>query len=113
MDKVKMLMVTRDSNDKIVGVRNMSKHGWIITKVNTEFLDTSEVGTMGPRNITANESEIKSSGREFRMLDDDGIVYYHGYNLGDSFAPLDDFGRPNAGCVSIQYKDDNANWFTV
>lgn len=44
---------------------------------------------------------------KFRMKDDDNEVLYHG--AADSnddekaFAPLDDFGRPNAGCTSIEY----------
>ena len=46
----------------------------------------------------------------FRMLDDDGEVYYIGYCSDDSsFDPLDDFGTPNAGCTEIQYKV-NGKW---
>jgi hypothetical protein len=47
------------------------------------------------------------------MLDDDGIVYYYGKIVGDGcegFEPLRDFGTPNAGCTSIQYKDDDGLW---
>ena len=44
---------------------------------------------------------------KFRMLDDDDTVYYEGYsNNSSSFAPLDDFGMPNAGCTDIQYYED-------
>lgn len=44
--------------------------------------------------------------RPFRMLDGDGNIYYYGFTFGDDdgFGPLDDFGQPNAGCTSIQYK---------
>ena len=88
----------------------MKKFGWVITWVNEEFLDHSEVGTIGPRNLTATAEEIKAKGRQFKMFDDDGILYYEGYCLCDDdeslFMPLDNFGRPNAGCTEIHYKND-------
>jgi hypothetical protein len=42
------------------------------------------------------------------MKDDDGITYYEGEIYGDydGFEPLDDFGTPNAGAVSIWYKGE-------
>jgi hypothetical protein len=46
----------------------------------------------------------------FRLLDDDGEVYYEG--LSDdcdsqiAFAPLDDFGKGYAGCTEIHYLTD-------
>ncbi|MBP2657189.1 MAG: hypothetical protein H6Q69_221 [Firmicutes bacterium] len=41
---------------------------------------------------------------KFRMKDDGGIIYYYGVSSSDSsFAPLDDFGMPNAGCTMIEY----------
>ena len=49
----------------------------------------------------------------FRMLDDDGEVYYTGYSDDNSsFKPLDDFGTPNAGCTEIQYFE-NGKWETL
>ena len=46
----------------------------------------------------------------FRMLDDDGMMYYKGYSDdSSSFEPLDDFGMPNAGCTDIQYWE-NGKW---
>ena len=58
---------------------------------------------------------IKICNSKFRLLDDDGEVYYEGYsNDSDSekaFSPLDDFGRPNAGCTEIQYLE-NGKWET-
>ena len=54
----------------------------------------------------------RGQGRKFRMLDDDGIVYYSGRIITDipagtetDFGPLWDFGTPNAGAVDIQYWD--------
>ena len=46
------------------------------------------------------------------MLDDDRTVYYEGFLIGDEFAPLDDFGEPNAGCTRIQVLENSA-WMTV
>lgn len=52
----------------------------------------------------------------FRMLDDDGEVYYEGRSDDDSsFAPLDHFGGPNAGATSIQYFENGkgGGWKTL
>ena len=50
---------------------------------------------------------------EYRLLDDDGKVYYYGIsndcNSQKAFAPLDDFGR-DAGCTAIQYRQ---TYFTI
>jgi len=48
----------------------------------------------------------------FRMYDDDRVLYYEGYLVGDDwFAPLDDFGGPNAGCAGIKVLEDGQwNW---
>lgn len=93
-----------------------------------------EIGTAGPWDTTSEEIErAKKDGVTFRMLDDDGIWYYRGkiwfdgierpqiskysrpadnYYIctgmgGDEmqeFGPLNDFGTPNAGCTSIEYR---------
>lgn len=100
---------------------------WIITK--DKIADpTAPVGSncnakglTGPS--TATEADVKrlqaGEGTRFRMLDDDGEIYYYGRQLEESectdayengfwgaeseFAPLDNFGRPNAGCTEIQF----------
>jgi hypothetical protein len=48
------------------------------------------------------------------MLDGDGEIYYKGLIVGDftGFEPMDDFGTPNAGCVSIEYWEDE-EWSTL
>ncbi len=100
---------------------------WIITK--DKIADESEPegtnlnakGLMGPGLITPDDKArlLAGEGRRFRMLDDDGNIYYYGRNLevdqcteeyeagmygGDGeCAPYDDFGRPNAGCTQIEY----------
>lgn len=51
---------------------------------------------------------------EFRLLDDDEIVYYYGRctSCDDeaAFAPLDDFGMPNDGATMIEYKTADGSW---
>lgn len=50
----------------------------------------------------------------FRLLDDDGIVYYEGVStVAASFAPLDDYGKPNDGCTEIQYRNAAGKWETL
>lgn len=90
----------------------MSAYSWIITRDHmSEPGDKyDEAGVMGPGNTTLTAEEIITGPSiVFRMLDDDGEVMYTGTYLGDPdsadlFGPLDDFGTPNAGCTTIQYK---------
>jgi hypothetical protein len=95
---------------------------WIITKDKIADTDSTEgtngnaKGLWGPH--TASENDVKrlkaGEGTRFRMLDDDGEIYYYGRRLEESdadkgyyaepeFAPLDNFGTPNAGCTELQY----------
>jgi hypothetical protein len=74
---------------------------WIITK---DLFDTdqgTEVGVFGPRGVseTAVASLKAGDGFKFRMLDDDGEVYYH--------------GLPNAGCTDIQYRGRGGGWTSL
>jgi len=55
----------------------------------------------------------KDATMRFRMLDDDGNIYYGGRCTPDTeFEPLWDFGMPNAGAVTIQFKE-NGKWVTL
>lgn len=72
--------------------------------------------------ITKNCAAISDSGKDeyrnkgksrkglfkFRLLDDDGEVYFYGYSSScddeKAFAPLDYYGA-SYGCVEIQYKN--------
>lgn len=89
-------------------------YAWIINRDHLHAASpetfTSEVGTIGPRNVTPDQEAAlhRGEGTAFRMRDDDGELYYSGRFLGDSeseeaFAPLDDFGTPNAGATTIEY----------
>ena len=99
------------------------RYAWVITKDNiTEPGDDlpSRVGWAGPSTATEDDVKLARVGRAFRMLDDDGIVYYHGRiwtedepGSEDDFGPLEDLGTPDAGCVTIQYRDDGGMWVTL
>lgn len=102
-----------------------STYGWIITedKINDprdEMDCKPRVGVSGPGNIS-NEMLAKlkaGEGFAFRMKDDDGEIYYEGRFLGDeksedAFGPLDDFGMPDAGCTSIEYRNAQGGWETL
>lgn len=95
---------------------------WIITKdkiadgSEREGTNSNAKGLTGPRSASENDiARLKAGeGIRFRMLDDDGEIYYYGRWLEESdagkgyyaepeFSPLDNFGTPNAGCTEIQY----------
>lgn len=90
---------------------------WVITEdLITDHKDTppcnlNAVGLVGPHNALSSALHIAKFGEMFRLLDDDGNIYYYGAIIlnnddGDGeedFAPLYDFGMPNAGCVTIEY----------
>ena len=73
----------------------------------------SMVGIVGPSGCELKSEEIKNhpEAKEFRLLDDDGVIYYYGKYVGPDdeslFEPLDCFGMPSAGCTVIQYKLNN------
>lgn len=65
--------------------------------------NANAVGIAGPRSYTGDGKELT---HKFRMLDDDRELVYEGRSHdSSSFAPLDNFGMPNAGCTIIQYWD--------
>lgn len=80
---------------------------WTIT--NDLIHEGNKVGTG-----SCNYDEAKAAllQHRFRLLDDDGEIYYEG--LSDdcdserAFAPLDDFGKGYAGCTEIHYLTDGA-----
>ncbi|MCH9837498.1 hypothetical protein K0U83_17675 [bacterium] len=84
---------------------------WAITR---DLLDGTEKGVRGPGGCHMTVEEIKDhpNTEHFRMKDGDGEVYYEGYivqlneegRYAVELAPLDDFGQPNAGCASIEYR---------
>lgn len=90
-------------------------YAFVITK---DVLHDEDMTVMGPWNTTVRFPDVIRAGSKFRMLDDDGIVYYEGFFLGDdksedAFGPLDDYGAPNAGCTEIQYLNNKGEWETL
>jgi hypothetical protein len=84
------------------------------------------VNLIGPRSATErDEARLKAGeGIPFRLLDDDGEVYYYGRRLEQSdadegymgeneLAPLDNFGRPNAGCAIQEEKNKDGKWEAI
>ena len=47
---------------------------------------------------------------EFRAYDGDGELYYEGRMQEEDFDPMDDFCRPNAGCVELRYRRGTGSW---
>jgi hypothetical protein len=82
---------------------------WVIQK---DFVNTNAVGIQGG-GFDIGNYEFPATSERFRMLDGDGEPYYEGLLYFDQkeedrnpevwFAPIDDFGEPNAGCTSIEY----------
>ena len=78
-------------------------------KITEDLTDGEKVGT-----ASCNYDEAKAALLQyrFRLLDDDGEIYYKG--LSDdcdsqcAFAPLGDFGKGYAGCTEIHYFTDGA-----
>lgn len=97
---------------------------FIITKDRLDDGEFSAVGVIGPR--TASDHDVArlraGEGVKFRLLDDDGDVYYEGRRLEESdatygaegeLAPLDCFGNPNAGCTIQQEKNKEGKWEAI
>lgn len=95
----------------------MSTYAWIITTDHLyepgDDLFENETGVVGPRSASgeAVAAVQTGKGRLFRMYDGDGELYYTGrlYDLSGEYgeeacyAPLGDFGMPNAGAVEVKY----------
>jgi hypothetical protein len=89
---------------------------WIITKdLITSKCCKSEVNKCS-HDYYQKLHENKPIMKEFRLLDDDGIVYYHGESDTDdddnAFEPLD-YYEAHSGCTEIQYKDKSGKWETL
>ena len=79
----------------------------MLTITNDLVDDGKKVGTASRNYDEAKAALLK---HRFRLLDDDGEIYYEGVSDDcDSlraFAPLDDFGKGYAGCTEIRYFTD-------
>ena len=77
---------------------------WLITK---DFIDFGEMnGERWSYKDLTDEQIEKICVHKFRLLDDDGEVYFEGLSSdSSSFAALDMFGS-GYGCTDIQYYED-------
>lgn len=100
-------------------VQDPAMYAWIIDQ---EHLgdEPGAVGRQGPRDADLALIALLDSGEgeAFRILDDDGELYYSGRIVfaspcgdEDDLAPLHDFGGPNAGATEIQYCE-SGTWVT-
>lgn len=89
---------------------------WIITKdcIGTDSVDAASFNFNDKK---FNEQRKAGKVHKFRMLDDDGNIYYYGESNDNeserAFAPLDYFGEPNAGCSIIEYKDEETGKYEM
>ena len=78
---------------------------WTIT--NDLVDDGKKVGTAS---VNYDEAKAALLKHRFRLLDDDGEIYYEGLSDDSdsqrAFAPLDDFGKNYAGCTEIHFFTD-------
>lgn len=81
---------------------------WIITKDHDP--DTEDEG-LNHRGLIAGLEGTEAEQLDFRMTCE-GQVIYEGRIQGKftGFEPLDDYGQPNYGCDSIQYKNQQGEW---
>lgn len=88
-----------------------TSYAWLITKDSLK-LDNfpSLVGIAGPRGLKLTDNQIRNHPKRerFRVLDDDGEIYYYGFFVdldghSSGFEPLYDYGTPSLGATEIQY----------
>lgn len=101
-----------------------ASYAWVITEdhlFDGDTIDRNEAGTSGPSDAPADllARLAAGEGREFRIHDDDGELYYAGRIITrdepgcqEDFGPLDDWGTPNAGATEIRYRA-NGKWETL
>lgn len=105
----------------IYGMRpSPASYAWVITidhipdETAAEGTNLNAKGVMGPNDAPPDliARLEKGEGSTFRMYDDDDILYYTGRALSVNdewdeeacYGPLVDFGRPNAGAVTIKWQ---------
>lgn len=83
----------------------------------------SSAGITGPASASDRDVERLKAGEgtAFRLLDDDGELYFTGRRLEESdadvdyfgeneLAPLDCFGMPDSGCTMQQERNADGKW---
>lgn len=78
------------------------------------YIDSEHFGARIPFIRVFGETDpkvLRRMGQLFRILDDDGNIYFSGYAAEESFEPLD-YAGPRWGCTDIQYRDGETNEWT-
>lgn len=107
----------------------MGRYCWIVTKDNVTTPSDhgdglpSRLGWIGPRDTTREEADkARTEGRPWRTRCDEpdekpcyyGTIWFEDDEPGEEmFGPLDDLGRPDTGCVTIEYKDKDGKWIAL
>lgn len=123
-----------------IAAAEVTPYAWYIDRDRDAELSAnpgeSEVGTSGPSNAPESllEQAKAGNGVRFRLMDEGDIdecnadsphavkagergygVVYEGVLVDPTdswpFGPLDDFGRPNYGCISIQHYNEDTERF--
>jgi hypothetical protein len=137
-----LAVVRRDDLSRITHEptdENAGRYAWVIDTdhLAVQWPDmTDDAGTTGPSDAPSAllARLADGDGRRFRTYDDDGELYYSGRFLAaddpnpvvpgrerpvddalgeDAFGPLDDFAKPNAGAVRIDYLTTRGSWDTL
>lgn len=75
------------------------------------YIDNEHFGARVPYIRMFGETDpkvLRRMGHAFRILDDDGNVYFAGYAADHTFEPLD-WAGPSYGATEIQYRDGETN----
>ena len=86
-----------------------------VYSIHTDLInDGDEIGYISNENCS--KENLEKYGVEYRLLDDDGIVYFEGFLITDDseslFAPLDNHGEAY-GCTEIQVRNKDKKWESV
>jgi hypothetical protein len=102
-----------------------ANYAWVITQDNISSPPQTAVGIIGPSNVdpALGKKEIRNhpKAQKFRLVDDDKEIYAYGFFVDlyagtdpyagpDGFEPLDDFGMPNWGATSIEYRNSEGEY---
>jgi hypothetical protein len=79
---------------------------WYINEITEEIGDPKNFKEILSYHWVEEKHRQKAIHR-FRILDDDGVIYYYGFSTScdteSAFSPLDDYALPNDGATIIEY----------
>lgn len=105
----------RRAVNRPLGVIVISAYAWRIDEDHLDSEPPNAVGVAGPRDARLDDQGNPTGyahHHQFRMYDDDNILYVTGTLFWDgesepeeefAYAPLRDYGTPGLGCVLVRY----------